>query len=170
MRGRLLPQVLFAVAFAMAISYRDLELPRFPVSDGTSPKCARNAEIRARHEKGESIAMPAKVFGVTKQRIWQILNDRRKRVGGCVIDLLLLEQQLVAFVTTTATLRKGKPEPARGFLARRATQPAHAMMALISERMCNSAAQGTLFVFQVSPTLERSPQIDSLDKRSNPQI
>jgi hypothetical protein len=30
----------------MAISYRGLELPQFPVSDSTSPKCARNAEIR----------------------------------------------------------------------------------------------------------------------------
>ena len=72
------PQVLFAMAFAMAISYRGLELPRFPVSDGTSPKCARNAEIRARHEKGESIATLAEVFGIPKQRIWQILNYRRK--------------------------------------------------------------------------------------------
>jgi Mor family transcriptional regulator len=69
---------LFAVAFAMAIAYRRLELPQSPVSDGTVPKCARNAEIRARHKNGESIATLAEVFGVTEQRIWQILNDRRK--------------------------------------------------------------------------------------------
>jgi Mor family transcriptional regulator len=78
LQGRSFPQVLFAVAFAMAISYRGLELPRFPVSDATSPKCKRNAEIRARHQKGESIATLAEVFGISEQRIWQILNDRRK--------------------------------------------------------------------------------------------
>jgi Mor family transcriptional regulator len=69
---------LFSVAFAMAISYRGLELPQSPVSDGTSLKCKRNAEIRARHEKGESITTLAEVFGITQQRVWQILNDRRK--------------------------------------------------------------------------------------------
>jgi Mor family transcriptional regulator len=62
----------------MAISHRRLELPQFPVSDGTSLKWARNAEIRARHEKGEIIATLAEVFGITEQRIWQILTDRRK--------------------------------------------------------------------------------------------
>jgi Mor family transcriptional regulator len=78
MRGRSFPQVLFAVSFAMAISYRGLILPQAPVSNGTLPKCARNAEIRARYQKGESIATLAEVFGITEQRIWQILNDRRK--------------------------------------------------------------------------------------------
>ena len=77
-RGRSFPQVLFAVAFATAISYRGLELPQFPVSDSISPKCKRNAEICARHQKGESIVTLAEAFGITEQRIWQILNDRRK--------------------------------------------------------------------------------------------
>jgi hypothetical protein len=78
MRGRSFPQVLFAVSFAMAISYRGLILPQSPVSDGPSPKCARNTEIRARHQKGESITTLAMVFGITEQRIWQILNGRRR--------------------------------------------------------------------------------------------
>jgi Mor family transcriptional regulator len=77
-QGRSFPQVLFAVSFAMAISYRGLILPQSPVSNGTLPKCARNAEIRARHEKGESISTLAEAFGITEQRIWQILNERRK--------------------------------------------------------------------------------------------
>ena len=78
MRGRSFPQVLFAMSFAMAISYRGMILPQSPVSDGPSPKCARNAEIRARHQKGESIATLAEVFGITEQRVWQILHSRRK--------------------------------------------------------------------------------------------
>ena len=78
MRGRSFPQVLFAMSFAMAISYRGMILPQSPVSDGPSPKCARNAEIRARHQQGESIATLAEVFGITEQRVWQILHSRRK--------------------------------------------------------------------------------------------
>ena len=70
-------QLLFAMSFAMAISYRGLILPQSPVS-GTAPKCARNAEIRARHSNGESISTLAEKFGITEQPIWQILNDRRK--------------------------------------------------------------------------------------------
>jgi Mor family transcriptional regulator len=70
--------VLLAVAFAMAISYHDRLLPQSPVSDGPFRKGGRNAEIRARHKKGESIATLAKVFGITQQRVWQILNNRRK--------------------------------------------------------------------------------------------
>ncbi len=66
------------MSFAMAISYRGLILPQSPASDGISPKCARNAEIRARHQKGESISTLAEGYGITEQRIWQILNDRRK--------------------------------------------------------------------------------------------
>jgi Mor family transcriptional regulator len=66
------------MVFAISISYRGLTLPQSPVSNGTSPKCARNAEIRARHQRGETIATLAEVFGITEQRVWQILNDRRK--------------------------------------------------------------------------------------------
>jgi Mor family transcriptional regulator len=62
----------------MAISYRGIYLPQSPVSDGAFRKCARNIEIRARHKKGESIATLAEVFGISQQRVWQILNDRRK--------------------------------------------------------------------------------------------
>jgi hypothetical protein len=77
MQGRSFPQVVFAVAFAMAIPYCGLERPQFPVSDGAFPKCARNAEIRARHKRGESIATLAEVFGVTEQRVWQVPNEHR---------------------------------------------------------------------------------------------
>jgi hypothetical protein len=43
------------MVFAISISYRGLALPQFPVSDGTSPKYSRNADIRARHKKDEAI-------------------------------------------------------------------------------------------------------------------
>jgi Mor family transcriptional regulator len=69
---------LFAVEFAMTISYHDRLLPQYPVADGPVRKRARHAEIRARHQKGESIVTLAEVFSITQQRVWQILNDRRK--------------------------------------------------------------------------------------------
>ncbi len=62
----------------MAIWYRGLAFPQFPVSDGTPPKGVRNAEIRARHETGESIATLAEVVGITEQRIWKILTSNRR--------------------------------------------------------------------------------------------
>ncbi len=58
--------------------YLGIVLPSHPVSKITPQKHARNAEIRARHRAGESFSTLAEVFGITEQRIWQILNDRRK--------------------------------------------------------------------------------------------
>ena len=52
------------MAFVTTISSRGLEFPQFSVFDGTFPKCGRNAEIRARHEKGESMATLAEVSGI----------------------------------------------------------------------------------------------------------
>jgi len=66
------------MVFATAISYYGQVLPQTPVSNSTSAKCARNAEIRARYKLGESRATLAEVFGISEQRVWQILNDRRK--------------------------------------------------------------------------------------------
>jgi hypothetical protein len=98
MQGRSFPQVLFAMAFAVAISYRGLNIPQSPVSDGTSPQCARNAQIRVRHEKGESIATLAEGFGITEQRIWQILNHRRKWDAATVAPI---QNRRQAFFTAT---------------------------------------------------------------------
>ena len=72
------PKVLFAVAFAVSISYRGLELPQSPVSNGILTKCERNAAIRQRHQQGESYSTLANVFGISEQRIHQIVHDRRK--------------------------------------------------------------------------------------------
>ena len=40
----------------------------------------RDAEIRAAHQRGESLSIIGKRFGITKQRVWSIVNRyRRKR-------------------------------------------------------------------------------------------
>jgi Mor family transcriptional regulator len=49
-----------------------------PVSKVTPPKHVRNAEIRARHRAGESLSALAEVFGISEQRVHQIVQGRRK--------------------------------------------------------------------------------------------
>jgi hypothetical protein len=72
------PRAVFAMAFAVSIAYYGRFLPTAPVSDGTPKKCGRNAEIRARHQQGESVATLADVFGISEQRVSQILRGQRK--------------------------------------------------------------------------------------------
>jgi Mor family transcriptional regulator len=69
---------LYAMAFAVSIAYYGRFLPTSPVSDGTPKKCDRNAEIRARHQQGESVATLAGVFGISEQRVSQILRGQRR--------------------------------------------------------------------------------------------
>jgi DNA invertase Pin-like site-specific DNA recombinase len=66
------------MAFAISIAYYGRLLPTSPVSDGTPKKCERNADIRARHQQGESVAILAEVFGISKQRVSQILRGQRQ--------------------------------------------------------------------------------------------
>ncbi len=77
-QGRSFPQVLFAMAFAASIAYYGRSLPTSPVSDGTPKKYDRNAKIRTRHQQGESVATLANVFGISKQRVSQILRGQRQ--------------------------------------------------------------------------------------------
>jgi Mor family transcriptional regulator len=66
------------MAFAISIAYYGRFLPTSPVSNGTPKKCDRNADIRARHQQGETVATLAEVFGISEQRVSQILRGRRK--------------------------------------------------------------------------------------------
>ena len=58
--------------------YLGIVLPPHPVSKVTPQKHARNAEIRARHRAGESLSTLAEAFGISEQRIHQIVQGRRK--------------------------------------------------------------------------------------------
>ncbi len=72
------PKLLSAMVFATAISYYGQILPQMPISNSTSAKCACNAEIRVRHKRGESGVTLAEVFGISEQRVWQIVRGSRK--------------------------------------------------------------------------------------------
>jgi Mor family transcriptional regulator len=58
--------------------YAGILLSPKPVSRIALTKCERNEEIRLRHRCGESLSGLAEVFGLTEQRIWQIVRGRRK--------------------------------------------------------------------------------------------
>jgi Mor family transcriptional regulator len=66
------------MAFAISIAYYGRFLPTAPVSDGTPKKWDRNAEIRTRHQQGGSVAALAEVFGISEQRVSQIVRSQRK--------------------------------------------------------------------------------------------
>ena len=72
------PKALYAMSFAISITYYGRFLPTSPVSDGTPKKCDRNAAIRARYQQGETVATLATVFGISEQRVAQILRGQRK--------------------------------------------------------------------------------------------
>jgi hypothetical protein len=71
-------QLRYAARRLMLELYLGMLLPGKPVSHHTPSKCERNEEIRLRHRRGESLSRLAEVFGLSEQRIWQIVNSRRK--------------------------------------------------------------------------------------------
>jgi hypothetical protein len=71
-------QLRYAARRLMLELYLGMLLPHKPVSHRTLANCERNEEIRRRHQRGESLSTLADVFGLSEQRIWQIVNSRRK--------------------------------------------------------------------------------------------
>jgi Mor family transcriptional regulator len=59
-------------------TYRDLLLSTTPITRLTPTKHERNREIRRRHQQGESLSSLAQGFGITEQRVYQIVQGRRK--------------------------------------------------------------------------------------------
>lgn len=57
--------------------YLGLLLPQQPISHITPAQCERNEEIRHRHGRGESWASLAEVFGISEQRVSQIVRGQR---------------------------------------------------------------------------------------------
>ncbi|MDK0654608.1 hypothetical protein P5E86_15200, partial [Clostridium perfringens] len=57
--------------------YLGFLLPQAPVSRSTPSKCVRNEEIRRRHAEGDAVRDLAVEFGISQQRVSQILFRRR---------------------------------------------------------------------------------------------
>ena len=45
-----------------------------PITDKTAIKSRRNHRIRARYEAGEGLSELAKAYGISRQRVWQIVR------------------------------------------------------------------------------------------------
>jgi len=71
------PKIPFAVTFATANAYRGRMLSLYPATNGTVAKRTRNGEKRTRHAQGESLSRLAEVFGVSAQRVSQIVQGKR---------------------------------------------------------------------------------------------
>ncbi len=59
-------------------TYVGILLPQLPIFRITPTKCERNEEIRLRHQQGETLVSLAELFGLSEQRVWQIVHGRRK--------------------------------------------------------------------------------------------
>ncbi len=56
----------------------DTPFPAEPQNDTVPVQVERNAEIRARYAAGETGSSLAQIFGISEQRINQIVRERRK--------------------------------------------------------------------------------------------
>jgi hypothetical protein len=67
-----------AVSHLVNQLYHGLPIPASPQPQATPKQVARNAEIRAKYKAGTSVPDLAKRFGISKNRIYQILRGKRK--------------------------------------------------------------------------------------------
>ncbi len=65
-----------AISIILTRLYAGFLLPDQPVTNKHIPKAERNAEIIARHEAGEGISELARAFGLSPQRVFQILQKK----------------------------------------------------------------------------------------------
>ena len=71
-------QLRYAARRLMLELYLGMLLPTGPVSRNTPARCERNEEIRLRHQQGETLLSLAGAFGLSENRVWQIVHGRRK--------------------------------------------------------------------------------------------
>ena len=67
---------IWLAAFHIIEMLYDSPFPTEPQND-LPTKAERNAEIRTRYQQGETISQLADAFGVSQQRVWQILRGQR---------------------------------------------------------------------------------------------
>jgi Mor family transcriptional regulator len=67
-----------AIQYGMLLLYIGQKLPHFPLSDHTPRQYERNHEIQSRYANGETIIDLATNFGISQQRVSQIVRGQRK--------------------------------------------------------------------------------------------
>jgi hypothetical protein len=76
--GSLLVSVDYAINTIIKRLYTHKPLSSTPVTGKTPRQAERNAEILRRKENGETVPDLAKAYGISEQRIHQILRGKRK--------------------------------------------------------------------------------------------
>jgi Mor family transcriptional regulator len=66
------------MGYGMVLMYIGHKLSMVPLTDHTPSKHERNRQIRARCIKGETVVELAQAFGISQQRVSQILRGQRK--------------------------------------------------------------------------------------------
>lgn len=64
--------------YLTCLLYKAIPLPVKPVTNGTITKSARNQQIIKRHKAGETLGELALEFGISEQRVHQIVRGKRK--------------------------------------------------------------------------------------------
>jgi hypothetical protein len=70
--------IALAYKYLSSCLYEGLETALEPVSSSTPTKSARNEAIRQRYKAGETFGELAIAYGISEQRIHQIVNHRRR--------------------------------------------------------------------------------------------
>lgn len=78
LRARGFQHLVDGISYGMLLMYIGQKPPDFPVTDHTPSKHERNRRIRERYAKGETVVSLAEVFGISQQRVSQILRGKRK--------------------------------------------------------------------------------------------
>jgi Mor family transcriptional regulator len=67
-----------AIHYGTVLLYIGQKLPIYPLTDYTPSKVERNHQIRVRYTKGESVIALAEAYGISQQRVSQIVRGKRK--------------------------------------------------------------------------------------------
>ncbi len=66
-----------AIHYGMLLMYIGQKMPLAPLTNHTPSKLTRNKEIREQYAQGETIVGLAAAFGISEQRVSQVLRGRR---------------------------------------------------------------------------------------------
>jgi Mor family transcriptional regulator len=67
-----------AIHYGMLLMYLGQKASTVPLTDHTPTRYHRNEQIRRRYQQGETVVRLAAAFGLSQQRVSQILHGKRK--------------------------------------------------------------------------------------------
>ena len=65
-----------AIHYGMLLMYVGQKTPDFPLTDHTPSKHERNRRIRTRYAQGDAVVELAEAFGISQQRVSQLLRGK----------------------------------------------------------------------------------------------